>query len=320
LICVDQFKAFENRKTSGIHRHATRIERTKKGEVFVSDPHLRNDLFSRGSLLAGLAAVLVVIIAYMLSQSPELSDETYHDLAKRFAFERTVLPVVSQKEPQRIRQVHPSLKHLAAWTSFVGGAVSIGDLDGDGFANDVAYVDTRFDEVTICPALESDHRYPPFILPMAGIPFNTETVAPMGTRFGDFNEDGVLDILVYFWGRSPILCLQSLPSESPSKNLSASQFIATDLVSPHQIWNTSCVTPADLNGDGRIDLLIGNYNPDGAKTLDSSDASGTEVMMGSWARAENGGTTHILLREASQSSPTLFSEVKNVLPPNAATG
>ena len=285
----------------------------------------KNRFFSKGSVLSGCTAIVIVATTYWLSQPHNLSDREYRALAAGFAFDRETLPIVSEKKPQRIRNVHPSLKHLAAWTSFVGGAVSVGDLDGDGFANDIAYVDTRFDEVTICPALKADHRYAPFILKMVGVSFDSETVAPMGSRFGDFNEDGRLDILVYFWGRSPLLFLQSVPTENAanaeaSPILSSAKFIATDLVSPHQVWHTSCVTQADFDGDGHIDLLIGNYNPDGAKTLDSSDVIGNEVMMGSWGRATNGGTSRILLRQAAGTNGILFAEAKNIFPEKAARG
>jgi len=33
-------------------------------------------------------------------------------------------------------------------------------------------------------------------------------------------------------------------------------------------WNTNAATIGDLDGDGHLDLVFGNYFPDGARTLD----------------------------------------------------
>lgn len=90
-------------------------------------------------------------------------------------------------------------------------------------------------------------------------------------------------------------------------------------MTPHQAWHTSAVTQADLDGDGHIDLVVANYNPDGSRMLDSTDQSGMEVMMGSWARATNGGKTRLLLNNAG--NPGLqFDEVEGALSHDAAHG
>ena len=52
------------------------------------------------------------------------------------------------------------------------------------------------------------NRYAPFTLNPAPLPYDAATMAPMGVVPGDFNEDGLMDILVYYWGRSPVIFLR----------------------------------------------------------------------------------------------------------------
>ena len=85
-------------------------------------------------------------------------------------------------------------------------SVALNDLDGDGLPNDVCNVDPRTDSVTVAPAPGTDMRYEPFEL-NAGALYNAATMAPMGCLPGDLNEDGLMDIVVYYWGRTPIVFL-----------------------------------------------------------------------------------------------------------------
>lgn len=275
--------------------------------------------FSRS--LPAVVAVMIVTALFFLSQPPRLSQQTAEELAGRFQFQRFDLPVISKKTPKAIREVHASLAHLANWISFVGAAVGIGDLDGNGLSDDLVYVDPRYDEITVCPVPGTGERYAPFLLQQQALPYETRSTAPMGTLLGDFNEDGVLDILVYFWGRSPILYLSRLESTAGSK-LSLDAYRPVELVSPSEVWHTSAMTQADLDGDGHIDLVVGNYNPDNARTLDPTDTEGqAEQMMGSWGRATNGGKTRLMISTggSGRSSP-MFVEAKDVLATEVSQG
>src|SRR5207249_8453949 len=106
------------------------------------------------------------------------------------------------------RDVSPPLRHISGWISAVGAAVALADLDGDGIPNDIVNVDTRTDRVIVSPAPGTGRRYEPFTLDPAPLPYNRHTMAPMGCMAGDFNEDGPKDVLVYYWGRTPVIFLR----------------------------------------------------------------------------------------------------------------
>src|SRR4051794_8905229 len=158
-----------------------------------------------------LAAILLVLVCYPFSRMPRPSSPEMAALAGRFSFKKYPLPEVPDHPPyKQVRKVHPSLERISAWISSLGAAATLADLDGDGLANDLIYVDPRTDLVTITPVPGTGERYQPFALDRSFWSHNSydlSSIAPMGTVAGDFNEDGALDLMVYFWGRSPVLYL-----------------------------------------------------------------------------------------------------------------
>jgi hypothetical protein len=258
-----------------------------------------------------LAAIVLVAVCYPFTRLPTLPPPEAASLASRFSFKRLSLPEVPDHPPYKsVRQVHPSLERISAWISSLGAAATLADLDGDGLPNDLVYVDPRTDLVTVTPVPGTGDRYPPFALNSVSwshTNYELSTLAPMGSVAGDFNEDGLLDLLVYFWGRTPILYLRQTPAPTPSvasnsatgaksapSSLSVGSFVTRELVDSGERWYSTCATQADLDGDGHVDLLIGNYFQDGARVLDAK-AGGTVVMHEGKAKALNGGYKHLFL-------------------------
>jgi len=158
----------------------------------------------KSALIAGLALVAVL---YGFMREPQLSDEESRALASRFHFTQLPLPTLSGYPQKTVRAVHPSLARISAWISSVGAAVALADLDGDGLPNDLCHIDPRNDQAMVAPAPGTGDRYPPFALNYAPLRYDA-TMAPMGCLSGDLNEDGLADLLVYFWGRPPIALLR----------------------------------------------------------------------------------------------------------------
>jgi hypothetical protein len=237
-------------------------------------------------------ALVVVCSLYALSQPPTLPGTEAEAVAARFGFDKLPFPEPSGFSQKSVRELHPSLAHLSGYLSAVGASAALSDIDGDGLPNDLCYIDPRIDQVVIAPAPGTPaDRYELFVLRPAPLEFDA-TMAPTGCLPGDFNEDGLIDLLVCFWGRSPIIYLQQ-PADGGTK-LTAESFVPSELIEPWQRWLSCTATHADLDGDGHCDLIVGNHGPDGAAYLDPK-GSGRLPMPASLSRAFNGGGPHFFL-------------------------
>jgi hypothetical protein len=250
------------------------------------------------------AALAVVAALYGTARLPVLPAGERAALAARFRFTPAPLPGAAGGAPRTVRPVHPSLRHLDAWISSVGAGVALADLDGDGLPNDLCHVDPRTDAVIVSPVPGTRPRYAPFALEPAPLPYAAATMAPMGCLAGDVDEDGAADLVVYYWGRTPVSFLRR--AETPS----AGAYARVEMVEGGERWYTNAATFADVDGDGHADLVVGNYFPDGARILDA-DAGGREEMQHGMSRAFNGGRNRVLLgsgRGRFRDAPGVFAD------------
>ena len=266
---------------------------------------------------AKLTAIVLVFVVYGFARVPEPSESELTNLAAGFHFTAAPLPTLTGETPKTIRNVNPSLRHVAGWISSVGAAVALNDLDGDGLPNDACYVDTRIDKVIVSPVPGTPARYQPFSLEPRTLPYDAATMAPMGCLPGDFNEDGLMDVLVYYWGRTPVVFLKQA---STSTALNADSYTRSEIVPGSERWYTNAATLADIDGDGHTDLIVGNFFPDGARILDAN-ASVADEMQDSMSLAQNGGRKHLLLWKAPASPAAVqFEEANSALPEQSARG
>ncbi len=268
---------------------------------------------------AQTAACGVVLVFGLLSRLPAQTLEEKTALAQRFSFERVALPTTPAPKTKTVLPVNPQIAHIARWISAVGTSAALGDIDEDGIANDLCYVEPRSGEIIVSPIPGTSERFPLFVLDTSP-PIISGVHVPTGCKIGDFNEDGWADLLVHFIGRTPVLFLRRGDGGNPSA-LSLSAFQAQNLVEKDEPWWTSTIFQGDIDGDGHTDLVVGNYFPDGEEIF-GAQAKGPVHMHETFARARNGGKNRVFLwagGESGASPRVTFKEAENPFPDDDAT-
>ncbi|NUR28970.1 MAG: RNA-binding protein, partial [Catenulispora sp.] len=235
-------------------------------------------------------------------------------------------PGYDDQKMNTIRPVNPAYYKVRSWMSAVGASVAINDLPGHGRSDGMCLVDTRTNSVivTYTPTAVPADRFTPFVLNPAPLPVD-DTMAPTGCMAGDFTGDGRIGLLVYYWGRTPILFLPKAGATTVSQDSYLRQELVTGVdvagryAGPQ--WNTDAVAIADLTGTGHPSIVIGNYFPDSG-ILDTKGLNNV-VMPNSLSSANNGGGLHFLRWTGASSGdqPSVqYVEDKDVVPFHDTTG
>lgn len=264
----------------------------------------------------GVIALALMVSTFYAVKPHESSAADKAELAKNFAFEPMAITMPGGYKRQSVRKVNKAYKHIEAWISSVGAGVAMNDIDGDGLPNDLCITDPQIDQAVLTPAPAPGRKspsYAPFVLDPAPLP-KSDIMAPMGCVPGDFNEDGAMDLLVYYWGRTPVIFQAKKESGRDTTTMDPKRFEPVELVPNNgggryngPLWNSNTATVADFDGDGHNDIYIGNYFPD-SPVLDDTVHGGV-TMNDSLSHAQNGGGGHFF-----RWTPSGYEQVKNVLP------
>lgn len=263
---------------------------------------------------AGRATAAILAGLFLLSASiHQMSFGGVVGISERFVFDRTTLSPANKDGFRTVRPVHPDFERIAAWISSVGASVAIGDVDGDGLANDACLIDPRNDSVSVLSlGRPVNTAFASFTLSTPSNGYEVSAIAPMGCLIADANADGRGDIVIYYWGRPPGIF-------ENTGRMASDAFIFHEIVPEREIWFTNAAVFSDIDGDGFGDFIFGNYFPDGSGVLDTTGKRSVE-MQHSMSRAFNGGRNRLLLGVGAKDGMFAFKDRSDAFTEDMANG
>jgi hypothetical protein len=179
------------------------------------------------------------------------------------------------------QHLDPKLAHIQPIIAAMGASVSIVDFDKDGWAD--IFV-TSGAEGGKCALYRNMHdgTFKDVAEEVGLADLNKEgTGVCMGAIWGDFDNDGWEDVLIYKWGK-PMLF----------RNEGGKHFKDVTEESGLPKWmNANSAVWFDYDRDGKLDLFLAGYFPD---DLDLWHLKDTRMMPDSFEYATNGGAKHLL--------------------------
>ncbi len=168
--------------------------------------------------------------------------------------------------------------HIAAHIAALGACVSVADVNNDGWP-DLYFTSSRFGTSNALYINQKDGTFRD-VAAEAGVGGGTLNRAgegvSMGAVWGDYDNDGNEDLLVYKWGYPQLLHNRGL---GHFEDVTAQSGLRTWMNSNGAVW-------FDFDRDGLLDLYITGYF---RSDIDFWHLTTTRIMQQSWEFASNGG-------------------------------
>lgn len=163
----------------------------------------------------------------------------------------------------------------------MGAAVSIVDFDRDGWS-DIYVTNSAIGSKNALYHNNHDGTFTDVAEQMGVADVNKPgTGVSMGAVWGDYDNDGYEDLLLYKWGKPELF-----------HNDQGHGFTRVTDTAGLPAWvNANNAIWFDYDGDGKLDLFIGGYYPD---NVDLWHLQNTRMMPDSFEYANNGGRKYLL--------------------------
>jgi hypothetical protein len=170
----------------------------------------------------------------------------------------------------------PKVEHISAHIAALGACVSVADVNNDNWP-DLYLTSSRFGAANALYLNQKDGTFRDVAADAGVAALNRagEGVS-MGAVWGDYDNDGFEDLLVYKWGYPQLL-----------RNLGSGKFADVTAQSGLRVWiNSNGAVWLDFDRDGLLDLYITGYF---RSDIDFWNLRTTRIMQHSWEFASNGG-------------------------------
>ena len=173
------------------------------------------------------------------------------------------------------------LDHIMPQVAAMGASVTVGDFDRDGW-QDFYVTNSAEDSLNRLYRNNGDDTFTDVAGAVGLADVNRrESGVSMGSVWGDFDNDGWEDVLVYKYGRPELF-----------RNVEGRSFVPVGERAGLPAWvNANSATWLDYDRDGYLDLFIAGYWPDGVNLWKLET---TRIMPESFEYATNGGRKYLL--------------------------
>ncbi len=173
----------------------------------------------------------------------------------------------------------PKLAHIMPQVTSMGAAVSVADFDRDGHA-DFYLTDSKEGSRNRLYRNRGDGTFEDVAERVGLADLNAPaTGVSMGTVWGDYDNDGFEDLLLYRWGRQELF-----------RNDGGKAFVRVEGAGLPAWANVNTALWLDYDRDGRLDLFLGGYYAEDVNLWRLAD---TKIMPESFEYAKNGGRKYL---------------------------
>lgn len=173
-------------------------------------------------------------------------------------------------------RLDPRLDHVLPEVASLGASVAVADFDRDGF-DDLYVTNSAVGSANALYRNRGDGTFEDVAADLGVARLNGRgTGVSTGAVWGDYDDDGFEDLLVYRWGDLELFHNDEGEGFTP----------VGDAAGLTGRMNAATAVWLDYDRDGRLDLFVGGFYPD---SLDLWELPHTRMMPESFEYAENGG-------------------------------
>lgn len=171
------------------------------------------------------------------------------------------------------------LEHIMPQIASMGAGVSVADFDRDGW-NDIYLTNSGEGNFNALYRNNKDGSFTDVAKDLGVADVNQkETGVSMGAVWGDFDNDGFEDLLVYKWGKTELF-----------KNNEGKSFSRVEGAGFPAWANINSAIWLDFDRDGLLDIFLGGYF---RENLNLWSLENTKIMPESFEYAKNGGRKYL---------------------------
>ena len=196
----------------------------------------------------------------------------------------------------QVPRLDEKLSHIDRYIGSVGASVSVADANRDGRV-DLYFTSSRVGTDNALYLNRGGGALVPAGAEAGLASLNREGEGvSMGSVWGDYDNDGDEDVLVYRWGYPALLENRGAPSGAGGRaGPRVPRFHDVTAEAGLRFWmNANCAVWFDYDRDGWLDLYLCGYYRADANLL---DLGSTRIMPESWEYASNGGRNRLFRNE-----------------------